>query len=156
MPDWTGGKLDVTDGTFTNQGTLDISGFSDLDLGGTLTNSGVVNHSTTRTFFFDDGAVIDNDDGGVWDIQDNVKFNTRSLASRATFNNKEGGTFIKTGGGGIALIDGERAAREFECVAGQVEVERRRPGSWASPRRSPSRWSACPVMKLLPGRPGRG
>jgi hypothetical protein len=100
---WTAGTLGGTGTTSVSSGnTWDLTGTGNRILSGrTLANAGVIHLAPSGSFGSTNAAVIQNQAGGVFDIQNDTGL-TVSSGSTPTINNA--GVFKKSGGAGITNI----------------------------------------------------
>jgi hypothetical protein len=97
---WSSGTVTSTAGnSFRNVGLLTISssGNDTFLSGGTLNNAGTVVRSGANDWYLQDGAVVNNLPGALFDVQNNGRI--YDLEGAATFNNQ--GTFRRSAGTGL-------------------------------------------------------
>jgi uncharacterized repeat protein (TIGR03803 family) len=115
LSQWTGGRLIVGAGGFTNTGTLyaDTTARSLVLAGaGTLTNDGTIYEAGTNTIMLENGATLRNAAGATLDLTDNGGV---SQSISGTFTNA--GTLEKTGGTGTSTVSSSLVN------SGQITVE---------------------------------
>jgi uncharacterized repeat protein (TIGR03803 family) len=98
---WSGGAIDVTNGNFTNTGTVNDPGTGNVILtgAGTLTNDGTFTEAGARSLLVEKAATFDNAAGATFDLTANGSVRR---SGRSTFTNE--GTFEKTGGSGTSTV----------------------------------------------------
>lgn len=98
---WTGGTLDVTNGSFTNTGTINYAGTASVTLNGgnSLINKKTINQTSTGTLALTNGATLNNYKGSTYNIESNGGI---GLSSGGTLINA--GNLEKTKGTGTTTI----------------------------------------------------
>jgi uncharacterized repeat protein (TIGR03803 family) len=102
LSQWTGGRIALGAGGFTNTGTLyaDTTSRNPVLTGsGTFTNDGTVYEAGTNNITLENGATLDNAAGATFDLSDDGGINQ---SGGGTFTNS--GTLEKTGGSGTSTI----------------------------------------------------
>jgi uncharacterized repeat protein (TIGR03803 family) len=98
---WTGGAIDVTNGDFTNTGTINDPGTGDVVVtgAGTLTNDGTLNEAGTNSLLLENGATLNNAAGATFDLTGDGNIGQSAGGTLAN-----AGTLKKTGGTGTSTI----------------------------------------------------
>jgi hypothetical protein len=105
MLSWDFGTLDGGTAGFTNAGSLHVIGHTSFDgnpilfLSGLLTNAGTITHTGAGPLFFNTGATLVNQAGGIYDFQDDqAAIQPANNNTTSTFRNQ--GTVMKSQGPG--------------------------------------------------------
>ncbi|HST52114.1 MAG TPA: FG-GAP-like repeat-containing protein [Pyrinomonadaceae bacterium] len=132
---WTGtGAFNWTSGSFNGTGTTNIAAGFHFNITGnsdklldthTLDNAGIITLTGAGRLLGDDGALINNQSGGLFDIQTDTGLAYGGVGPPATFNNLAGATFDKSAGGGNSNISqfSFNNAGAFEIFSGTVVID---------------------------------
>jgi hypothetical protein len=114
-------------GTFTNDGTLAITGLNHR-LHGSLTNNGTLNHQSGKLYLVADeneSTTLNNSPGAVYDYKSDVTLSMACVSQHGTLTFNNDGTVIKSAGMGESAISSEGAG----CVLafnnnGAIDVQK--------------------------------
>jgi uncharacterized repeat protein (TIGR03803 family) len=98
---WTGGAIDVSNGGFTNAGTIQDPGTGNVVVtgAGTFTNGGTMNEAGTNCLLLENGATLSNAAGAIFNLTGDGGVGQVGGGTLAN-----AGTLEKTGGTGTSVI----------------------------------------------------